>query len=73
MHPCNAGAKANKRAVVEDGKLKIKVQAHQTVGHLKASIVTATRGVEMPFELQKHGEEGSKSYYDDDTLKVIVL
>ena len=66
--PVDTGAKANKGAVVKDGKVKVQVEAHQTVGHLKAMLVTAAKGVEMPFELQKHGEEGSESYYDNDTL-----
>ena len=62
------GAKANKGAVVEDGKLQIKVEAHQTVSHLKALIATAIKGVELPFELQQHGAKESDAYDDNDAL-----
>ena len=68
MRCTHAGAKANKGAVVEDGKLKLKVQADQTVGHLKGLISNAVKGVEPPFELQKDGAEGSDTFDDDDPL-----
>ena len=44
------------------------MQADQTVGHLKGLISNTTKGVEPPFELQKHGAEGSDTYDDDDPL-----
>ena len=64
----NTGARARRRAVVENDKLKVQIQPNQTVGHLKGLISNATRGVQTPFELQKHGAEGSDPYEDDVTL-----
>ena len=51
-----AGARAGEGAVVEDGnKLKVRLEAHQTIKHLKGMIIKATKGLKRPFELQKHG------------------
>ena len=51
-----AGARAAKGAVIEDGsKLKVQLEAHQTVDRLKGLIVKVTKGLKRPFELQKHG------------------
>ena len=44
------------------------MEAHQTIEHLKGLIATATDGVELPFELQKHGEKESSAYDNDGTL-----
>ena len=69
----NTGARARRRAVVENDKLKVQIQPNQTVGHLKGLISNATRGVQTPFELQKHGAEGSDAFDDDDTLSDVGL
>ena len=53
--------------------MKINVQAHQTVRHLKVLIATATKDVEQPFELQKHGAEGSDTYSDGDVLSDVGI
>ena len=65
-----AGSRAGKDAVIDDGnKLKVQLEAHQTIEHLKGLIANATDGVELPFELQKHGEKESSAYDNDVTLK----
>ena len=67
------GAKANKGAIVEYGKLKVRIGPHQTVGHLKGLISNATKGVRMPFELQDHSAMRSNAYDDDDPLSDVGL
>ena len=64
-----AGASAKKGAVVEDNKVKIHVEAHQTIGHLKELIDAATNGVEPGVELQADGAEQSSAYDDEDSLR----
>ena len=65
-----AGASATEGAVVEAGnKLKIQVEADQTINHLKGLIANATTGLAPPFELQAHGTKKAKAYGDNDTLK----
>ena len=64
-----AGSRAGKDAVVEDSnKMKVQVEAHQTIEHLKGLIANTTKGVELPFQLQKHGEKELSAYDNDATL-----
>ena len=74
-----AGASATKGAGATKGsatgvpappnkKLKIQVEPHQTIGHLKGLIANATTGLAPPFELQAHGTKKAKAYDDENTL-----
>ena len=50
------GAHVREGAVLEDGnKLKVRLEAHQTIKRLKGLIAKATEGLKRAFELQKHG------------------
>ena len=61
-----AGARAGEGAVVEDGnKLKVQVEAHQTIERLKKLIIESTEGLERAFELQTHGSKTAVSVFDD--------
>ena len=62
------GSLCNRGNVVEDGKLKLQVEPHQTIEHLKRMIANATTGVVYPFELQEHGTKKPAVYDYDKTL-----
>ena len=52
------GARARMGAVVEDGnKLKVRLEAHQTIECLKGLIIKLTKGLKCPFGLQKHSSK----------------
>ena len=61
-----AGARARKGAIVANGnKLKVHVEAHQTIEHLKGLIAKATKGLKRRFELQTHLSKTAVSVCDD--------
>ena len=62
------GASPKNGAVVEGNKLKIDVEAHQTIGYLKMLIAAASGGLKAGFELQAHGAKDRKAYEDSMVL-----
>ena len=63
------GSRLDRGTAVEDvDKLKVRLAAYQTIGHLKVLIANATTAVTPPFKLQEHGAEKPAVFDDDNTL-----